>query len=88
MKFASLFLILVTLSTGALADTAQEQQTIEHLMRHTWERAGSPLNVGPITLEGYHAIAGWTQGKMIKAGGSCYVPATLCLIRPLCTTPV
>lgn len=63
MKFASLILILVTLSTGALADTAQEQKTIEHLMRHTWERPGSPLNVGPITLEGDHAIAGWTQGE-------------------------
>jgi len=63
MKFATLFLILMTLITGAFADTASDQQNIQHLMRHTWERPDAPLDVGPITVEGDHAVAGWTQGE-------------------------
>ena len=63
MKFAPLFLILMTLVTGAFADTASDQQNIQHLMRHTWERPDAPLDVGPITVEGDHAVVGWTQGE-------------------------
>lgn len=63
MKFAPLLLLLATLSTGAFADTAADQQNIEHMMRHTWERPDAPLDVGPITVEGDHAVAGWTQGE-------------------------
>lgn len=93
MKFAPLFLLFATLSAGALADTATDQQTIEHMMRHTWERPDAPLDVGPVTVEGDHAVAGWTQGErggralLIKndkgwrvvlcAGDSLLDPATL-----------
>jgi hypothetical protein len=63
MNLAPMLLVLVTLATGAIADTASEQQNIEHLMRHTWERPDAPLDVGPITVEGDHAVAGWTQGE-------------------------
>jgi hypothetical protein len=63
MNLAPMLLVLVTLVTGAFADNGSEQQNIEHLMRHTWERPGAPLDVGPITVEGDHAVAGWTQGE-------------------------
>jgi len=93
MKLASLLLLLATLSTGALADTTTDQQNIEHIMRHTWERPDAPLDVGPITVEGDHAVAGWTQGErggrallskndngwrvVLCAGDSLLEPATL-----------
>lgn len=63
MKFAPLLLLLTALSGGVFAETPTDQHTIEHLMRHTWEHPDAPLEVGPITLEGNHAVAGWTQGE-------------------------
>jgi hypothetical protein len=63
MKFAPLLLLLTVLSGAVFADTATDQQTIEHMMRHTWERPDAPLDIGPVTVEGDHAVAGWTQGE-------------------------
>ncbi|MGA8136761.1 MAG: copper uptake system-associated protein [Pseudomonas gingeri] len=93
MKFAPLFLLLTTLSTAIFADTAADQQNIEDLMRHTWEHPDAPLAVGPVTVEGDHAVAGWTQGErggrallsknekgwrvVLCAGDSLLEPATL-----------
>jgi hypothetical protein len=93
MKLAPLFLLLATLSTGAFADTVTDQRSIEHMMRHTWERPDAPLDVGPVTVEGDHAVAGWTQGErggrallsknekgwrvVLCAGDSLLDPATL-----------
>jgi hypothetical protein len=62
MKTAALFLLLATFTSGVFADTAADQQHIEQMMRQTWERPDAPLEVGPITVEGNHAVAGWTQG--------------------------
>ncbi|MCK9798082.1 copper uptake system-associated protein [Pseudomonas sp. MAFF 302030] len=63
MKFAPLLLLLTAFCGAVFADTATDQQTIEHMMRHTWERPDAPLDVGPVTVEGDHAVAGWTQGE-------------------------
>lgn len=93
MKFAPLLLLLGSLSTAVLADSAADQHSIEHLMRHTWERPDAALDVGPVTVEGEHAVAGWTQGQrggrallsknasgwrvVLCAGDSLLDPATL-----------
>jgi hypothetical protein len=63
MKFAPMLLLLATLSAGVLANTKTDQQSIEHMMRHTWERPDAPLDVGPVTVDGDYAVAGWTQGE-------------------------
>ncbi|MCO7613931.1 copper uptake system-associated protein [Pseudomonas protegens] len=63
MKIPALMVLLATLSSGVLADTSTDQQRIEQMMRHTWERPDAPLHVGPVTVEGEHAVAGWTQGE-------------------------
>ncbi len=62
MKIAAFFMLLATVSGGVFADTASDQQHIEQMMRHTWERPEAPLDIGPVTVEGNHAVAGWTQG--------------------------
>lgn len=61
MKAPILALLLACSPLLALADTASEQQSIEHLMRHNFERPDDPLDVGPVTVEGDHAVAGWLQ---------------------------
>lgn len=36
------------------------RQAIEHFMTHTWKRPDVALDVGPVTVEAEHAVAGWT----------------------------
>lgn len=63
MKASVLALALSVFSLGAVADTASEQQSIRQLMSHNFERPDAPLDVGPITVEGDHAVAGWLQDQ-------------------------
>ncbi|WP_409285199.1 copper uptake system-associated protein [Pseudomonas protegens] len=93
MNIPAWVVLLATLSSGVLADTLTDQQSIEQMMRHTWERPNAPLQVGPVTVEGEHAVVGWTQGErggrallnrdhkgwrvVLCAGDSLLDPATL-----------
>ena len=64
MKWTRHLIVLWALTGGyALADSQADRQAIEHLMKHTWERPEAALDVGPVTLEGDYAIAGWTQAE-------------------------
>lgn len=63
MKALIIALLLTSTPILALAENATEQQNIQQLMRHNFERSDSPLDVGPITVEGEHAVAGWLQDK-------------------------
>lgn len=56
-------LVAALLGTGAWAGESEDRQTIEHLMKHTWERPNAPLQVEPVTVEGDYGIAGWTQDE-------------------------
>lgn len=55
--------LLGLLSLGSPLALADETQQIEHLMKHTWEKPGTPLDVGPVSTVEDYAIAGWTQGE-------------------------
>ncbi|MGE0746450.1 MAG: copper uptake system-associated protein [Rhodospirillales bacterium] len=44
------------------ADAAHDQAAISAVMRSTWDRPESPLQVEPIVVVGAHAVAGWAQG--------------------------
>lgn len=63
MKAPILALLLACSPLLAVADVSSEQQSIEHLMRHNFERPDAPLDVGPVTVEGDHAVAGWLQDQ-------------------------
>ncbi|MDD1954335.1 copper uptake system-associated protein [Pseudomonas qingdaonensis] len=63
MKAPILALLLACSPLLAMADIASEQQSIQQLMRHSFERPDAPLDVGPVTVEGDHAVAGWLQDK-------------------------
>lgn len=93
MKAPILALLLACSPLLAMADSPSAQQSIEHLMRHAFERPDAPLDVGPVTLEGDHAVAGWLQDQrggrallrkgphgwrvVVCAGDSLLDPATL-----------
>ncbi|WP_409278915.1 copper uptake system-associated protein [Pseudomonas defluvii] len=93
MKAPILALLLACSPLLALADTASEQQSIEHLLRSNFERPDVPLDVGPVTVEGDHAVAGWLQDQrggrallrkgphgwrvVLCAGDALLAPATL-----------
>lgn len=93
MKAPILALLLACSPLLAVADTSSEQQNIQQLLRHSFERPDAPLDVGPVTVEGDHAVAGWLQDKrggrallrkgphgwrvVLCAGDSLLKPATL-----------
>ncbi|MFJ4048026.1 copper uptake system-associated protein [Pseudomonas hunanensis] len=93
MKAPILALLLACSPLLAVADTASEQQSIQQLMRHNFERPDAPLDVGPVTIQGDHAVAGWLQDQrggrallrkghhgwrvVLCAGDSLLNPATL-----------
>lgn len=56
-------LLCAVLCNAAWAANGDDRQAIEHLMKLTWERPDAVLDVSPVTIEGEHAIAGWTQGE-------------------------
>ncbi|WAC45264.1 copper uptake system-associated protein [Pseudomonas sp. SL4(2022)] len=62
-RVAKIFAVFSSLlCCSVLVSAADQQQAIEQLMKHTWEKSGSVLEVAPITVVGSHAVAGWTQG--------------------------
>jgi len=93
MKAPIFALLLACSPLLAIADTASEQQDIQQLLRHSFERPDAPLDVGPVTVEGDHAVAGWLQDQrggrallrkgphgwrvVLCAGDSLLKPATL-----------
>lgn len=93
MKAPILALLLACSPLMAVADNASEQQNIQQLMRHNFERPDAPLDVGPVTVQGDHAVAGWLQDQrggrallrkgphgwrvVLCAGDSLLDPATL-----------
>lgn len=46
----------------ARAAPATDASQIQTLMKGIWEHADSRLDIDPITIQGTHAVAGWTQG--------------------------
>lgn len=38
-----------------------DEQSIAHTMKSIFDKPGSPLKVGPVSIEGRHAVAGWIQ---------------------------
>ncbi|MEW9806365.1 copper uptake system-associated protein [Mesorhizobium marinum] len=47
----------------ALAEDAVDATAIRHLMMATFDKPEAPLTVGPITVAGDVAVAGWAQGE-------------------------
>ncbi len=44
------------------ADEMGDKKGIERLLKSSFEKPDSPLNVSPITITGNYAVAGWLQG--------------------------
>lgn len=58
MALAWTGLSVVASAQSSSRDTVQ----IREVMKSTWERPGSPLEVEPVVVSAGHAIAGWAQG--------------------------
>jgi hypothetical protein len=43
------------------AAVLDDRQAIEHAMKHLFDKPEAPLEVGPVSVEGHHAVAGWIQ---------------------------
>jgi hypothetical protein len=46
-----------------MAADPTDMQHITAAMKKQFDRPDAPLDVGPVTVEGHYAVAGWTQGK-------------------------
>lgn len=93
MRFTLWLMLGLLLGASTLSAHEGDQQAIERLMRHTWERPEAPLDVGPVIVDEGYAVAGWTQGErggrallrraesgwrvVICAGDALLEPATL-----------
>lgn len=71
----ALALMLALAATESRAGGPDDRETIKNLLKHTFDKPHSPLNVSPITLGEGYAVAGWTQGArggralLKKSGG-------------------
>ncbi|MCO8166032.1 copper uptake system-associated protein [Pseudomonas sp. 21LCFQ010] len=62
MKWIVTLTLLVAMTSPVLmASPETDQQSIARTMKLIWDRPDSPLQVEPVTIEGDHAVAGWTQ---------------------------
>lgn len=61
--FCTLLIALgLLVGDAARAAPATDASQIQTLMKGIWERPDSRLDIDPITVQGTHAVAGWTQG--------------------------
>ena len=49
--------------SSAMAADPTDAQHITAAMKKQFDRPDAPLDVGPVTVEGKYAVAGWTQDK-------------------------
>lgn len=65
-SFVATFLALLCIeicSTAAIAEPVTKDETvIRQVLKSTWDKSESPLNVEPVVIVSGHALAGWTQG--------------------------
>lgn len=68
MKLHHCIAVLIILMLGACSaprsDGHADQQAILTRMHTTWDRPDTRLDAGPVVIEGDHAVADWTQGRM------------------------
>ena len=59
------WLLTAALGLSSLLATAApgDEQAIASVLKKQFDKPDAPLNVSPITVEGDHALAGWTQGQ-------------------------
>ena len=54
-----------------------DEQAVSAALKKQFDRPDAPLNVSPVTVDGEHALAGWTQGPqggraLLKRHGSTW----------------
>ncbi len=54
--------VLALLATPCLA--ASDQDMIADVLKATWDKPDAPLLIGPMAVQGDHAVSGWVQGDM------------------------
>ena len=54
---------LVGAGAARATSPALPTDQITHVMKAQFDRPDAPLDVGPVAVEGDHAVAGWTQGE-------------------------
>lgn len=47
----------------AQAHSPADPKAIAHAMKKLFDKPGAPLQVGPVSVEGDYAVAGWLQGQ-------------------------
>jgi len=57
-----IMMLLLSWSVEVVAADLTDQQQITRLMKSTWEKPDSVLEVSPVTITGDYAIVGWVQG--------------------------
>jgi hypothetical protein len=66
MKFRLLALLWLCLSlwwAPVMAASPKDTQLISAAMKKQFDKPEAPLEVGPVSVEGNYAVAGWTQGR-------------------------
>lgn len=61
---ALLALLLAACSSPQASQAQADRDAIIGQMHATWDRPESPLDTGPVVVEGDYAVADWTQGAM------------------------
>ena len=63
--FTALLLILPSLLQAheSVPATDTDESAVRTVLMQTWNQAGTPLVVEPITIVGNYALAGWVQGE-------------------------
>lgn len=76
------FFVLALVASDASAQSHEPADAIRHMMKSTWDKPQSSVEVEPITIVADYAIAGWTQDDMggralLRRKGGAWV-VTLC----------
>jgi len=54
--------LCLTAGVPVFADDTADREAVAGLMKVTFDKPETPLTVGPVSVEGDYAVAGWTQG--------------------------
>lgn len=62
MTFLALLCITIYSMRAIAQPAATDEAAIRQVLKSTWDKSESPLNVEPVVIVSGYALAGWTQG--------------------------